>query len=399
MDHKSFILYQTSEELIGMLSDEDCGKLMRALFVYARTKETPKLPDMVKLVFTTMRQYIDENDKKWESQREKRSQAGKISAQVRRAAAEKRAEQVPLPGDALDEDLDDDPDIGDRMGTCVDFVEQDETASTVSVSAPVSEFVSVSVSAPASAPVSESVSVSVSAPASVPASEFGSARDFEQGADPDPIVPAQVCREKERTEPMEPTEQLEQERVQKRKQEILAFCEQSGSRPRADGTGEKHPVFFEHNSEHMNRASIGNTDFNANPAWNNRTEEPTTYKPQSDCSSDGDCGTLYEIPSYEDVVAYCQKYRLYTDPKRFYRINQESGWMCGGKPMRDWRAVLRGWSKKDQSLRQSVEQERGGHYAYGTASERPMTPEEIEHEKMIDEWVQLAMNRPFDEVD
>lgn len=73
--------------------------------------------------------------------------------------------------------------------------------------------------------------------------------------------------------------------------------------------------------------------------------------------------------------------------------------MCGGKPMRDWRAVLRGWSKKDQSLRQSVEQERGGHYAYGTASERPMTPEEIEHEKMIDEWVQLAMNRPFDEVD
>ena len=133
MDHKSFILYQTSEELIGMLSDEDCGKLMRALFVYARTKETPKLPDMVKLVFTTMRQYIDENDKKWESQREKRSQAGKISAQVRRAAAEKRSEEEPQhEASAADDPWGDDADAG----TCVDFVEQDAANAAVSVSAP-----------------------------------------------------------------------------------------------------------------------------------------------------------------------------------------------------------------------------------------------------------------------
>jgi hypothetical protein len=83
MDHNSFILYNQSEELIAMLSDEECGKLMRALFVYARTKEQPTLPPIAKVVFTTMRQYMDENDRKWDETKEKRREAGRRGAQTR----------------------------------------------------------------------------------------------------------------------------------------------------------------------------------------------------------------------------------------------------------------------------------------------------------------------------
>lgn len=106
MDHKSFILYGQSEELIDMLNDEDCGKLMRALFVYARTKDQPELPPSAKIVFTAMRQYIDENEKKWNEEHERRIRAGKLSAKNRRT---KRT--------ADDEDGDGDDSDGEPAGS------------------------------------------------------------------------------------------------------------------------------------------------------------------------------------------------------------------------------------------------------------------------------------------
>jgi len=210
-------------------------------------------------------------------------------------------------------------------------------------------------------------------------------------------------------EQMEQMEQMEQERVQKRKQEILAFCEQSRSRSGADAIGEKRPIFFEPNKEQMNLVMVDGTGVDDRCDSDTGTREQIYHNVQPDCSINEEPCKPFTIPTYDEVAAYCRKYQLYTDPKRFFRINQESGWMCGGKPMRDWKAVLRAWSKNDQTLRESigrdpvgrdtVGRDPVGRDAVGNASERPMTPEEIEHEKMIEEWVQLAMNRPFDEVD
>ena len=55
----------------------------------------------------------------------------------------------------------------------------------------------------------------------------------------------------------------------------------------------------------------------------------------------------YEQPTQRQVRAYCQAHGLSTDPDRFFRINYFNGWKVDGKPIRDWRAMLRGWAKYD----------------------------------------------------
>ena len=55
----------------------------------------------------------------------------------------------------------------------------------------------------------------------------------------------------------------------------------------------------------------------------------------------------YEQPTQQQVRDYCRKHGFSTDPNRFFRINYFNDWKVDGKPIRDWRAMLRGWAKYD----------------------------------------------------
>lgn len=394
MDHNSFILYNQSEELIAMLSDEECGKLMRALFVYARTKEQPTLPPIAKVVFTTMRQYMDENDRKWDETKEKRREAGRRGAQTRWAeekqndaeedpmADDDRAMQVMTDGDGADaydgcaaEDMADDGCAAEDMvndgcaaedmandsnaiETMANIAVYDSVSASEYVNDSVSDSVSVFDSESDSVSVSDSESVSVSESESVPVtvseSEVGSAPVTEDGAHEvwetdNPYVQNvrdHLAEWKEKYRHLWEQRQNEQSSEQETEQN----AEQEQDLERTDEREEKGLEFFESDIEQMNRRTLAECYCDAKQRDYTRTEEPRTTA-VSPVSSQRTAQSAYAIPTLEAVEQLCRREGLHTDPRRFYAINEKSGWMVNGRPMRDWQAALRAWSKKDEALR------------------------------------------------
>lgn len=51
------------------------------------------------------------------------------------------------------------------------------------------------------------------------------------------------------------------------------------------------------------------------------------------------------IPSLDEVVSFCRKYNLTTDPNWFYEYNQKRAWRINGEPIRHWQALLMQWGK------------------------------------------------------
>ena len=380
MDHNSFILYNQSEELIAMLSDEECGKLMRALFVYARTKEQPTLPPIAKVVFTTMRQYMDENDRKWDETKEKRREAGRRGAQTRWAeekqenaaedpmaedpmADDEGAMQVMTDGDGADaydgcaaEDMADDgcaiANDSNAIETMANIAVYDSVSASEYVNDSVSESVSVFDSESGSVSDSESVPVTVSE------SEVGSAPVTEDGAHEvwetdNPYVQNvrdHLAEWKEKYRHLWEQRQTEQSSEQSSEQENEQNAEQEQDLERTDEREEKGLEFFESDIEQMNRRTLAECYCDAKQRDYTRTEEPRTTA-VSPVSSQRTAQSAYAIPTLEAVEQLCRREGLHTDPRRFYAINEKSGWMVNGRPMRDWQAALRAWSKKDEALR------------------------------------------------
>lgn len=56
----------------------------------------------------------------------------------------------------------------------------------------------------------------------------------------------------------------------------------------------------------------------------------------------------YEIPTFEDVAAYCREIQATVDPRKFYDYYSGSGWEASGQPIEDWKAKLRYWDSEDR---------------------------------------------------
>ena len=80
----SFVLFTEQKEIINKLSDEQAGKIFKAIFEYVSDDITPEESDVITdIVFTTFKQTIDRNSEKWEETKQKRSEAGKKGAETR----------------------------------------------------------------------------------------------------------------------------------------------------------------------------------------------------------------------------------------------------------------------------------------------------------------------------
>lgn len=76
MDKKGFLLYLDYKEHLLLLSDEDRGKLLLALFEYAETGQIPELTGMVKMAFSFIRVQMDRDAQKYVDQCEKNRSNG-----------------------------------------------------------------------------------------------------------------------------------------------------------------------------------------------------------------------------------------------------------------------------------------------------------------------------------
>ncbi|MDE5576896.1 MAG: hypothetical protein K2J11_05880 [Oscillospiraceae bacterium] len=65
-DNKSFMIYKDWEEYIMLLSDEEAGRLFKALFAFAKRSEEADFDGAMKVIFTFMKNAFDRDGKKWE---------------------------------------------------------------------------------------------------------------------------------------------------------------------------------------------------------------------------------------------------------------------------------------------------------------------------------------------
>lgn len=52
-------------------------------------------------------------------------------------------------------------------------------------------------------------------------------------------------------------------------------------------------------------------------------------------------------PTVEEVAAYCKERNNNVDPQRFWDFYEAKGWKVGNQPMKDWKAAVRTWEKRD----------------------------------------------------
>ena len=96
MAEKSFLLEDRQGAMIDKLSDEDAGKLLKAIFHYRETGEVDDLPFGADIVFIPIQQTIDENEEKYREVCERRAEAGRQGGRPKKANAseEKQKKQM-----------------------------------------------------------------------------------------------------------------------------------------------------------------------------------------------------------------------------------------------------------------------------------------------------------------
>lgn len=65
-DNKSFMIYKDWEEYIQLLTDEEAGRLFKALFAFAKRNEEADFDGAMKVIFTFMKNTFERDGKKWE---------------------------------------------------------------------------------------------------------------------------------------------------------------------------------------------------------------------------------------------------------------------------------------------------------------------------------------------
>lgn len=91
MAKDTFILYTEQKEVIDKLSDEQAGKLIKAIYEYVETGEMPSLDNVLDLVIIPFKQNLDRNADKYEETKKKRSEAGKLGAEIKKQKQAKQA--------------------------------------------------------------------------------------------------------------------------------------------------------------------------------------------------------------------------------------------------------------------------------------------------------------------
>jgi hypothetical protein len=58
--------------------------------------------------------------------------------------------------------------------------------------------------------------------------------------------------------------------------------------------------------------------------------------------------SIFKPPTVEEVQAYCQERKNHVDPEHFVDFYTAKGWMVGKSKMKDWKAAVRTWEKRDE---------------------------------------------------
>ena len=78
------------------------------------------------------------------------------------------------------------------------------------------------------------------------------------------------------------------------------------------------------------------------------TETKTKTETKTDCRENAATAaqkSAAAVPSVAEVQDYCEKFGYRVDADEFVSVYSEAGWTYRGEPIRDWRALVRGWAR------------------------------------------------------
>lgn len=85
---------------------------------------------------------------------------------------------------------------------------------------------------------------------------------------------------------------------------------------------------------------------NGNTETNTETKTDTNILLSND--SEGETrARRFTPPTLDDVLAYVRERGSDVDPQRFLDFYASKGWMVGKNPMKDWKAAVRTWEKRE----------------------------------------------------
>lgn len=67
--------------------------------------------------------------------------------------------------------------------------------------------------------------------------------------------------------------------------------------------------------------------------------------PQSVAASN----TRFKKPTLDEITAYCTERKNSVDPQAFFDFYESKGWRVGNQPMKDWKACVRTWERREQT--------------------------------------------------
>ena len=83
---------------------------------------------------------------------------------------------------------------------------------------------------------------------------------------------------------------------------------------------------------------------------NGNTETNTETNTQLSNDSKGDTrARRFTPPTLDDVLAYVRERGSDVDPQQFLDFYASKGWMIGKNPMKDWKAAVRTWEKREDT--------------------------------------------------
>ena len=66
----------------------------------------------------------------------------------------------------------------------------------------------------------------------------------------------------------------------------------------------------------------------------------------------------FQKPSLEEIRQYCISRGNQVDPEQFFNFYESKGWMVGRSHMKDWRASVRTWEKREKEIPQRKRESR-----------------------------------------
>lgn len=62
----------------------------------------------------------------------------------------------------------------------------------------------------------------------------------------------------------------------------------------------------------------------------------------------------FEKPTLEEIISYCKERKNNVDANQFYDFYESKGWMVGKNKMKDWKACIRTWERRNNNFSESV---------------------------------------------